>query len=114
ARVVVPRDDDERLARDRVDVLPGERVLVLEAVRGEVARDDDDVRAELVHLGDRALEEIRQEELLPAVEIGQLDDRERSAVPALRHPGSLGEAAKRSSARGSTARQRRARPPAAS
>ncbi len=92
ARVVVARDDDERLALDRVDVAPRQRVFVLEPVRREIARDDDDVRHELVHLGDRPLEQARQEELLPAVEIGQLDDRERSAVPALRHGGSLGGA----------------------
>ena len=36
-------------------------------------------------LGDRPLEQVRQEELLPAVEIGQLDDREGTPV-ALRHP----------------------------
>ena len=67
-----------------VEVLARERVLVLEAVRREVAGDDDDVGRELVRLGDRALEQVRQEELLPAVEIGELDDREQSPAERLR------------------------------
>jgi len=69
ARVVVPRDHDHRLAIDAVQVLPREHVLVLEAVRGEVAGDHDDVRLHLVHLGDRALEVLREEELLPAMQV---------------------------------------------
>ena len=76
ARVVVAGDHDHRLALDRVEVLAREHVLVLEAVGGEVAGDDDDVRLHLVHLGDRALEVLRQEELLPAMEIRQLHDPE--------------------------------------
>ena len=76
ARVVVARDHDHRLAVDAVQVLARERVLVLEAVRGEVAGDHDDVRLHLVHLGDRALEVLREEELLPAMQVGELDDAE--------------------------------------
>ena len=76
ARVVVAGDHDHRLALDAVEVLAREGVLVLEAVRGEVAGDDDDVRLELVHLRDRALEVLRKEELLPAMEVGKLDDPE--------------------------------------
>jgi hypothetical protein len=49
-------------------------------VRREIAGDDDDFGRELVRLGDRALEQVRQEELLPAVQVGQLDDRERALV----------------------------------
>jgi hypothetical protein len=49
-------------------------------VRRQVARDDDDVGLELVRLGDRPLEQVRQEELLPAMEVGQLDDREGTSV----------------------------------
>ena len=76
ARVVVAGDHDHRLALDPVQVVARERVLVLEAVRGEVAGDHDDVRLELVHLGDRALEVLRQEELLPAVQVRELHDPE--------------------------------------
>jgi hypothetical protein len=49
-------------------------------VRRQIARDNDDVGRELVRLGDRALEQARQEELLPAVKVGQLDDREGTPV----------------------------------
>ena len=109
AGVVVARDDDHRLAVDRVEVALRERVLVLEAVRGQVARDDDDVGRELVRLGDRALEQVRQEELLPAVEVGQLDDREGTSGPSSM-PGSLEDPGHRVVA----ARPRRGPPRAAS
>jgi hypothetical protein len=79
-RVMVARHDHELVALDPVDVLLGQRVLVLEAVRGEVAGDDDDVGPELVHLRDGAVEQVGQEELLPAMEVGQLRDRERAPV----------------------------------
>ena len=79
-RVVVARDDDHRLALDRVEIALRERVLVLEPVRRQVAGDDDDVGRELVHLGDGALEEIREEELRPAVQVRQLDEREHVSV----------------------------------
>ena len=88
ARIVVARDDDDRLAGDRVDVLLGERVLLLEAEGRQVTGDDDDVRLDVVDLRDRPLEEVRQEKLRAAVQIGDLDDRER-AVPG-RHARSLG------------------------
>jgi hypothetical protein len=52
-------------------------------VRGQIARDHDDVGRELVRLRDRALEQIRQEELLSAVQVGQLDDREGTPVAYL-------------------------------
>ena len=45
ARVVVPGDDDERLALEPVEVALGLRVLLLEAEGGQVAGADDDVRA---------------------------------------------------------------------
>ena len=88
ARVVVARDDDDRLAFDRVEVALRERVLVLEPVRGQVAGDDDDVRVELVHLRDRPFEQVREEELRPAVEVGQLHHREHPSVLS-RHGESL-------------------------
>src|SRR5581483_11909543 len=75
------RDDDDRVAVDLVEEVLRDRVLLLEAVRGEVARDDDDVRCDLVRLRDRALEQARQEELLPAVQVGQLHDREGPVRP---------------------------------
>ena len=76
ARVVVPGDDDERVALEPVEVLPGELVLVLEAERRQVAGADDDVRAELVDLADRALEQVRLEVRPAAVEVGDVRDRE--------------------------------------
>ena len=76
ARVVVAGDHDHRLALDAVQVLAREHVLLLEPVRGEVARDHDDVRFHLVHLGDRALEVLWKEELLPAMQVRKLDDFE--------------------------------------
>ena len=79
ARVVVAGDHDHRLALDAVQVLPREHVFVLEAVRGEVAGDHDDVGLDLVHLGDRPLEVLREEELLPAMQVRELHDPEHRA-----------------------------------
>jgi hypothetical protein len=79
-RVVVARDDDDRLAVDRVDVLLGERVLLLEPERRQVAGDDDDLRLKVVDLGDRTFEQVWQEELRAAMQIGDLDDRERAVT----------------------------------
>ncbi len=76
AGIVVARDHDHRLALDAVQVLAREHVLVLEAVGREVAGDHDDVRLHLVDLGDGALEVLRQEELLPAMQVRQLHDPE--------------------------------------
>src|SRR5439155_277582 len=47
-RVVVARDDDDRLAVDRVDVLLGEGVLLLEPEGRQIARDDDDFRLQVL------------------------------------------------------------------
>ena len=92
ARVVVPRDDHDRLALDPVEVRLRHRVLVLEAERGQVARADDDVGAEVVDLADRALEQVRHEVGAPAVDVGDLRDRERAAVSSLRHARSVVQA----------------------
>ena len=73
-RVVVPGDDDDRVAVDPVDVLASGEVLVPEAERRQVARADDDVRLELVDLADRPLEEADLEVGPAAVEIGDLRD----------------------------------------
>jgi hypothetical protein len=59
---------------------------VLEAERGQVAGADDDVRLEVVDLGDRALEQARDEVLPTAMQVGQVRDRERRAFDA----GSIG------------------------
>ena len=88
AGIVVPWNDDNGLAVDPVEVVLGERVLLLEPERGQVTGADDDVRLEVVDLRDRTLQEVRQEKLRPAVQIRDLDDRER-AVPG-RHARSLG------------------------
>ena len=68
-RVVVAGDHDERLARDLVQVLARQLILVLEPEAREVARADHDVRLELVDLRDRAIEQGRLEVLLPAMEV---------------------------------------------
>ena len=88
ARVVVAGNDDEAVALDPVQVVLRERVLLLEAEGRQVAGADDDVRCDVVHLGDRAFEQIREEELRPAVQIRDLHDCERP-VPR-RHTRSLG------------------------
>jgi hypothetical protein len=77
---VVPGNDDDRLAVDLAEVVLGESVLLLETERGQVAGADDDVGLEVVDLGDRPLEQVRQEELRAAVQIGDLDDRERVSI----------------------------------
>ncbi len=56
-RVMVARDDHDRLALDLVEVLARRLVLLAEAERGQVAAADDDLRAQLVDLVDRALEQ---------------------------------------------------------
>ena len=55
ARVVVPGDDDERLALDPVEVALRLDVLVLEPEGRQVAGADDDVRIQVVDLADRPL-----------------------------------------------------------
>ncbi len=75
--VVIAGDHDDRVARDPVEVALRLLVLVLEAEGGQVARADDDVRAEVVDLADRTLEQARHEVLPAAMEIGEVGDRER-------------------------------------
>ena len=76
ARVVVAGDDDERLALDPVEVALRLQVLVLEPEGRQVARADDDLRLEVVDLGDRAVEQARDEVLAAAVQVGEMRDRE--------------------------------------
>jgi hypothetical protein len=89
ARVVVAGDDDDGLAVEPVEVVLCQRVLLLETEGRQVARTDDDLRFEVIHLGDRALEQVRQEELRPAMHVRDLDDRE-GAVARRSHERSLG------------------------
>ena len=77
AGVVVPGDHDDGLALDLIEVVLGEGILLLEPERRQVSRHDDDVGLELVHLCDGALEEVREEELSPAVQVRDLHDGER-------------------------------------
>ena len=77
-----PGIDDERLALDLVEVLARQLVLVLEAERRQIAGADHDVGLQLVDLGDRALEQVRLEVLLAAMQIGEVRDRERSPAPS--------------------------------
>ena len=88
ARVVVAGDDHDRVALDLVEVLARQLVLVPEAERGQVTRADDDLRLQVVDLGDRALEQIRLEMLLAAVQIG--DVRDRHGLCPARHGESVG------------------------
>ena len=86
ARVVVPGDDDERLALEPVEVLLRLDVLRLEPERRQVARADDEIRLEVVHLRDRPLHQVRHEVRPAAVQIGDVGDRE--VVPGC-HPRSV-------------------------
>jgi hypothetical protein len=76
SRIVVARDDDERVALDPIEILTRALVLLAEAESRQVARAHDHVRLELVDLVDRALEEIRHEVAFPAVEIRDVRERE--------------------------------------
>jgi hypothetical protein len=94
---VVPGDYDQVLARDPVEVALGLRVLLLEPEGRQVARADDEVGAELVDLADRTLQQVRDEVRPPAVQVGELRDREgasgvdgESVGPAAgRRPGTV-------------------------
>src|SRR6266542_3492716 len=78
-RIVVPGDDDA-LALDPVEIGLGLPVLLLEAEGRQVAGADDDVRLEIVDLGDGALEQVWKEVRAAAVEVRDLRDRERSVT----------------------------------
>src|SRR2546423_11163865 len=58
ARVVVPRDADDRRARERSELALRDRVLVGVPVVGEVACYDDEVRVRRVDLGDRGAKQL--------------------------------------------------------
>ena len=76
AGVVVPGDDHELLAVEPVEVGLRLRVLRLEAVGGQIARADDDLRLELVDLHDRPLHEIGHEIRRAAMEVRDVRDPE--------------------------------------
>ena len=80
AGVVVSGHDDELLAVEPLEILLRLGVLRLEAVRGEVARADDDFRLELVDLHDRPLHQVRDEIRRPAVEVGDVRDPEHGSL----------------------------------
>jgi hypothetical protein len=90
ARVVVSRDHHHRLTPDPVEVAARLLVFVLEAERGQIARADDDVRLEIVDLGDRPLQQTRHEILPAAVQIGQVRDRKGRALGRRGHAASIG------------------------
>src|SRR4029079_1256642 len=106
----------ERVARELVEVALRQRVLVLEAERCQVARADDDVRVDVVALVDRPFHQGWHEVGPSAVDVGDLRDRERPAVAALRHARSVDPRHQDVSARsppcavGSPARWRRVLP----
>ena len=76
ARVVVPGNDHERLALESVEVALRLRVLLLEAVRGQIARAHDDLGGELVDLHDRPFHQIRDEIRRTAVQVRDVRDPE--------------------------------------
>ena len=76
ARVVVSRDDDQALAVELREVLGRLGVLGPVAERREVAGADDDVRLQVVHLDDRAVQQVGDEVRRPAVEVGDVGDSE--------------------------------------
>ena len=106
ARVVVARDDHERLALDLVQVGLGLDVLGLEAERGQVAGADDEVRLHVVDLADRPLEQRRDEVRPPAVQVGDVGDPER-AVRGARHGRKCRDPVRRGVTRRSGRRSRR-------
>src|SRR5206468_10519303 len=75
-RVVVSGNDHDRITVDAIDVFTGGEVLVPEPEGRQISRADDDVRLQLVDLGDRALEQAGLEIRAPAVQIGDLRDPE--------------------------------------
>ena len=81
AGVVIPGNDDDRIAVDAVDVLARSQVLVSEAERRQVPRADDHVGAQFVDLSDRPLQQAGLEVLLAAVQVGELRDAEHVADP---------------------------------
>ena len=78
ARVVVPGDDDERLALDPVEVRAGLGELRLVAERRQVAAADDEIGLPVVDLRDRALEQRGHEVRPAAVDVGEVRDPERT------------------------------------
>src|SRR5205085_290367 len=78
------------LAIDAIEVAFGLGVLLLEAERRQIARDDDDVGLEIVQLVDRALEQIGEEVRTAAVQIRDLCDHERPCRLVDAHARSLG------------------------
>ena len=77
-RVVIPRDEDDVLALDPAELLARLLVLLREAVVGEVARDDDEIRPRLVHLGDRGVQELAPVPAGTDVHVGELRDQHRT------------------------------------
>ena len=86
-RVVVAGHDDERVARDPLEVVPRAGELLLEAVRRQVAGADHDVGVEIVDLGDRALHQIGHEMRVAAVDVGQMGERELHGSETLEGEG---------------------------
>ena len=82
ARVVVPGDHDRSTrTRSRRGSARASAYSSLKPCEVRSPEMTTTSGCELVRLGDRALEQVRQEELLPAVQIGQLDDREGTIRP---------------------------------
>ena len=77
ARIMVPRDDDEGVRVQAVEVSLGLRVLLLEPERRQIAGADDDRGLERVDLGDHALHQVGDEMRIAAMDVRQVRDRER-------------------------------------
>ena len=83
-RIVVPRDHDERLALDPVEVAAGRRVLLLEPEGCQIAGADDDVGFQVVDLGNRPFHQVRNEMRRTAMKIREMGDRQRAHFPHFR------------------------------
>src|SRR5262249_61890610 len=79
ACVVIPRDDDERLALEPVEVLLRLHVLGFESEGRQVTGADDQVGLEVVDLCDRTLHQVGNEVGPAAVQVGDVSDRK--AIP---------------------------------
>jgi hypothetical protein len=80
AGVVVARHADDQRARQRGELLLGERILVGVALVGQVASDDDEVGLGRVDLLDRGAEKPLAKAAAADVDVGELRDQHRHSL----------------------------------
>jgi hypothetical protein len=90
AGVVVARHADDQRARQRGELLLGERVLVGVALVGEVASDDDEVGRGRVDLLDCGAEKLLAIAAAADVDVGELRDQHRHSLTRPRWPRPAG------------------------